>query len=92
VKRLAYLFAMPALLSADWKIVTRTGDRTLTEYFKGSLSRTDSSPAYTTVMDSEHRRQVNWTAVVGRGAGVTDCGRGPNVIGCNVPICGDFMP
>src|SRR5215471_18767187 len=51
---------MPALLSADWKIVTRTGDRTLTEYFKGSLSRTDSSKAYTTVMDSEHRRQVNW--------------------------------
>ena len=59
MKRLAYLFAMPALLSADWKIVTRTGDSTLTEYFKGSLRRTDSS-AYTTVMDSEHRRQVNW--------------------------------
>jgi hypothetical protein len=51
---------MPALLSADWKIVTRTGDSTLTEYFKGSLRRTDSSPTYTTVMDSEHRRQVNW--------------------------------
>ena len=60
MQRLACLFAMPALLSADWKIVTRTGDSTLTEYFKGSLSRTDSSPAYTTVMDSEHRRQVNW--------------------------------
>jgi hypothetical protein len=51
---------MPALLSADWKIVTRTGDSTLPEYFKGSLRRTDTSPAYTTVMDSEHRRQVNW--------------------------------
>ena len=60
MKRLACLFAMPALLSADWKIVTRTGASTLTEYFKGSLTRTDSSPAYTTVMDSEHRRQVNW--------------------------------
>jgi len=51
---------MPALLSADWKIVTRTGDRVVTEYFKGSLTRTDSVPEYTTVMDSEHRRQVNW--------------------------------
>src|SRR5215472_13521012 len=51
---------MPALLSADWKIVTQTGDSTLTEYFKGSLRRTDSSSAYTTVVDSEHRRQVNW--------------------------------
>ena len=60
MKRLAYLFAMPALLSADWKIVTRTGASTLTEYFKGSLTRTDSSPAYTTVIDWEHRRQVNW--------------------------------
>ena len=60
MKRLACLFAMPALLSADWKIVTRTGASTLTEYFKGSLTRTDSSPAYTTVIDWEHRRQVNW--------------------------------
>jgi hypothetical protein len=51
---------MPALLSADWKIVTRTDDRALTEYFKGSLTRTDSSAAYTAVMDFEHRRQVNW--------------------------------
>ena len=39
MKRLACLFAMPALLSADWKIVTRTGASTLTEYFKGSLRR-----------------------------------------------------
>jgi hypothetical protein len=60
VKRLAYLFVMTALLNADWKIVTRTGDSTLTEYFKGPLRRMDSSPAYTTVIDSEHRRQVNW--------------------------------
>jgi hypothetical protein len=60
VKRLAWLFAMLALVSADWKIVTRTGDSTVIEYFKGSLKRTDSSPAYTTVMDSEYRRQVNW--------------------------------
>ena len=60
MKRLAYLFAMPALLNDDWKIVTRTGDSTLTEYFKGPLRRMDSSPASTTVIDSEHRRQVNW--------------------------------
>jgi hypothetical protein len=60
MKRLACLFAMPALLCADWKIVTRTGDSTLTEYFKGSLMRTDSSPVYTSVLDFEHRRQVNW--------------------------------
>ena len=60
MKRLACLFAMPVLLCADWKIVTRTGDSALTEYFKGSLMRTDSSPAYTTVIDFEHRRQVNW--------------------------------
>ena len=51
---------MPALLSADWKIVTRTEDHTLTQYFKGALTRTDSSPEYTTVTDSEHRHQVNW--------------------------------
>jgi len=60
VKRIAWLFAMPALLCADWKIVTRTGSNTLTEYFKGSLMRTDASPVYTTVLDFEHRRQVNW--------------------------------
>src|SRR5215831_20401522 len=51
---------MPMLLCADWKIVTRTGDRTLTEYFKGSLTRTDPSPSYATVMDFDRRRQVNW--------------------------------
>jgi hypothetical protein len=51
---------MPVLLWADWKIVTRTGDSALTEYFKGPLMRTDSSLAYTTVIDFEHRRQVNW--------------------------------
>lgn len=60
MKRLACLFVMPALVNADWKIVTRTGDSTLREYFKGSLRRTDSSSVYTTVIDSEHRRQVNW--------------------------------
>ena len=51
---------MPALLCADWKIVTRTGHTILTEYYKGSLMRTDSSPVYTTVLDFEHRSQVNW--------------------------------
>lgn len=60
MKRIACLFAMPMLLCADWKIVTRTGDRTLTEYFKGSLTRTDPSPSYATVMDFDRRRQVNW--------------------------------
>jgi hypothetical protein len=51
---------MPTLLCADWKIVTRTGDHTTTEYFKGSLTRTDPSPSYTTVQDFDRRRQVNW--------------------------------
>jgi hypothetical protein len=51
---------MPMLLWGDWKTVTRTGDTTLTEYFKGSFKRVDSSPTYTTVMDFDHRRQVNW--------------------------------
>jgi hypothetical protein len=60
VKRILWLFAMPALLCADWKIVTRTGGNTLTEYFKGSLLRTDFSPVYTAVLDFEHRRNVNW--------------------------------
>lgn len=59
MKRIAWLFAMPALLCADWKIVTRTGSNTVTEYFKGSLMRTDASPAYTNVLDFEHRRQVS---------------------------------
>jgi hypothetical protein len=60
MKRIACVLAMPMLLCADWKIVTRTGDSTLTEYFRGSLKRADSSPTYTTVMDFDHRRQVNW--------------------------------
>jgi hypothetical protein len=51
---------LAALLHADWKIVTRTGDTTLTEYFKGALQRCDSSPAYTTVLDFDRRRQFNW--------------------------------
>lgn len=60
MKRIICLFAMPMLLCADWKIVTRTGNTTLTEYFKGSLMRTDPSPAYTSVMDFDRRSQVNW--------------------------------
>lgn len=55
-----FVLASPHLLCADWKIVTRTGDSTLTEYYRGSLKRTDSSPFCTTVLDFEHRRQVNW--------------------------------
>ena len=59
MKWIACLLAMSMLLCGDWKIVTRTGDTTLTEYFKGSLKRVDSSPTYT-VMDLDHRRQLNW--------------------------------
>ena len=49
-----------SVLHADWKIVTRTGDWSTTEYFKGALMRTDSSTLYTEVLDFEHRSQVNW--------------------------------
>jgi hypothetical protein len=48
------------VLHADWKIVTRTGDITITEYFKGSLIRTESLPGMVSVLDYPHRRQVNW--------------------------------
>src|SRR5215468_11243364 len=64
MKRTVSLFAfIPILgsaLHADWKIVTRTGDRSVTEFFKGALMRTDSLPAYTSVLDFDRRRQVNW--------------------------------
>jgi hypothetical protein len=64
VKRIVFLLTLiPALgnaLHADWKIVTRTGDSSVVEYFKGTLMRTDSSPAYTSVLDLDHRRQVTW--------------------------------
>jgi hypothetical protein len=61
VKRIACLFALlPTLLVADWKIVTQTGGDTITEYVKASLRRTDPSPAYSTVLDFDHRRQLNW--------------------------------
>jgi hypothetical protein len=64
VKRIVWLFAftpmLGSLLYGDWKIVTRTGNSSVTEFFKGALIRTDSLPAYTTVLDFDHRRQVNW--------------------------------
>jgi hypothetical protein len=64
VKRIILLIALttllPSVLYGDWKIVSRTGDSTMTEFFKGELIRTDSSPAYTTVMDFNHRQQVAW--------------------------------
>ena len=47
-------------LNADWKIVTRTGDASIVEYFKGALMRADSAPGYTSVSDFDHRRNVNW--------------------------------
>jgi hypothetical protein len=49
-----------SLLHADWKIVTRTGESSVTEFFKGALRRTDSLPSYTEVLDFDHRSQVNW--------------------------------
>jgi hypothetical protein len=52
--------ALGTALHADWKIVTRTGDTSVVEYFKGSLTRADSPPAYTSVSDFDHRRTVNW--------------------------------
>jgi hypothetical protein len=64
VRRIGWLFGLVPILGstlhADWKIVTRTGDRSVTEYFKGSLMRTESSTEYTEVLDFEHRSQVNW--------------------------------
>jgi hypothetical protein len=64
VKRVIRFFALASLsasmLYGDWKIVTRTGDSSVTEFFKGELVRTDSSPAYTAVMDFNHRQQFIW--------------------------------
>jgi hypothetical protein len=64
VKRIIRLFALTSLLASvldgDWKIVTRTGNSSVTEFFKGEMIRTDSSPAYTTVMDFNRRQQVTW--------------------------------
>jgi len=60
MKWAVWLVAMPALMGADWKVVTRNGDTSFTEYFKRSLKRTDLSAVYTTVLDFEHRSQVNW--------------------------------
>ena len=58
---LSILIAAPGTaLHADWKIVTRTGDYSIVEYFKGALIRADSPPAYTSVSDFDHRRNVNW--------------------------------
>jgi hypothetical protein len=48
------------VLYADWRMVTRIGDSSVTEFFKGALMRTDSSPAYTTVLDFDHRRRLHW--------------------------------
>ena len=64
MKRIIRLFAFTPLLAnvllGDWKIVTTTGNNTVTEFFKGTLVRTDSSPEYATVIDYDHRRQVVW--------------------------------
>jgi len=64
VKRVVGLFAFTTMLASvlcgDWKIVTRNGNSTVTEFFKGTMTRTDLSPAYATVLDIDHRRQVNW--------------------------------
>jgi hypothetical protein len=64
VKRIVGMFALTPMLGsvlyADWKIITRTSDRKVAEFFKGALTRRDSLPAYTTVLDFDNRRQVNW--------------------------------
>ena len=67
MKRIVWLFAFTPMLGSvlygDWKIVTRTGNSSVTEFFKGALIRTDSTdslPAYTSVLDYDHRTQVNW--------------------------------
>jgi hypothetical protein len=64
VKRIIWLFAFTPLLASvllgDWKIVTTTGNGSVTEFFKGELVRSDSSPEYSTVIDYDHRRQVTW--------------------------------
>ena len=49
-----------SVLYGDWKIVTRIGNSSVTEFFKGALIRQDYLPAYTSVLDFDHRRQVNW--------------------------------
>jgi hypothetical protein len=54
-----FLPMLTNVLSADWKIVTRTDGFTRTEYFKGALIRTDA-PGFTTVLDYEHRNQAIW--------------------------------
>jgi hypothetical protein len=48
------------ILHGDWKIVTKSARGTMTEYFKGSLVRTDVTPAYATVLDYGRRSQINW--------------------------------
>jgi hypothetical protein len=54
------LAAPGGAVHADWKITARTGDTSIVEYFKGALTRTDSTPAYTTSLDFDHRRNVDW--------------------------------
>ena len=48
------------VLRADWKIVTRAGGETVTEYFKGRLERRDFGSSYATVSDPDHRSQITW--------------------------------
>ena len=64
VKRIVWLFAFTPMLGTvlygDWKIVTRTDNSSVTEFFKGALIRQDYLPAYTSVLDFDHRRQANW--------------------------------
>ena len=57
---LAGMAVLGSVLRADWKIVTRTGSGTVTEYFKGPLQRRDFGSGYTTVLDLDHRSQINW--------------------------------
>jgi len=64
MRRIFCLFALLPILSgalrADWRIVTRHGDTSVTELLKGALMRTDSLQPNTSVLDFDHRRQVDW--------------------------------
>ena len=56
---------LESALCADWKIVTRTGDSSETEFFKGALMRTDSLPAYTTALDFDLADSSTGVAICG---------------------------
>ena len=62
MKRIVCLFAFTPMLGSvlygDWKTVTRIGNSSVTEFFKGALIRQDYLPAYTSVLDFDHRARA----------------------------------